>query len=596
MRPKLLCQLTLFLILLIAAAPAEARRVALIIGNNNYSALSKLDNPVPDAKAVAGVLKAHGFEVFEHYDITRADLLDALETFKKAADQSSAALIYYAGHGMALAGKNVIAPIDMEVNCDNQEALRSVEADKLFEALGSAPQQVVLLDACRDNPFPKCAKRSAGGTGTGFRGLSRVGDPDKSRIIANATALGDLAGDGLPGNHSPFAKALLARFQASPKQFMRDLLDDTSRDVKVATNNSQVPDVLTQGGAPAICLDEEGCGGAGPVVGPGPVSEATVSEVGTLLRERGYSVGTGKPSDPAFADAIRKYEATISLPQDGQASATLLAVLHATAKLEPNQLTVPHGPLEHQIGEIFKDCENCPDMVAVQAGSYMMGAAPSETGHMPAELPQHHVQIGHAFAASKYDITFDDWDACALEGGCNGYMPKDGGWGRGKRPAIFVSWDDAKAYIDWLRQKTGKQYRLLSEAEWEFAARAGTTTPYTTGATITTAQADFDASASGGKPGDYAGKTAEVGSFPPNPFGLYDMAGNVWEWVEDCWNPTHAGAPADGSARGGDCTRRVLKGGAWYFEAAYLRAASRLSYPKTSRLNVVGFRVGRSLE
>ena len=149
MRPKLLCQLTLFLILLIAAVPAEARRVALIIGNNNYSALSKLDNPVPDAKAVAGVLKAHGFEVFEHYDITRADLLDALETFKKAADQSSAALIYYAGHGMALAGKNVIAPIDMEVNCDSQEALRSVEADKLFEALGSAPQQVVLLDARR---------------------------------------------------------------------------------------------------------------------------------------------------------------------------------------------------------------------------------------------------------------------------------------------------------------------------------------------------------------------------------------------------------------------------------------------------------------
>jgi len=133
MRPKLLSLLTFFAILVFAAAPAEARRVALIIGNSNYSALSKLVNPVPDAKAVAGVLKAHGYEVFEHYDITRADLLDALETFKQAADQSTAALIYYAGHGMELAGKNIIAPTDMEVNCDNQQALRSVEADKLFE-------------------------------------------------------------------------------------------------------------------------------------------------------------------------------------------------------------------------------------------------------------------------------------------------------------------------------------------------------------------------------------------------------------------------------------------------------------------------------
>ena len=173
----------------------------------------------------------------------------------------------------------------------------------------------------------------------------------------------------------------------------------------------------------------------------------------------------------------------------------------------------------------------------------MMGAAANEPGRTPAEQPQHRVQIGHAFAVSKYEITFDDWDACALEGGCNGYMPKDGGWGRGKRPAIFVSWDDAKAYVDWLRQKTGKSYRLLTEAEWEYAARAGTTTPYATGATITTAQADFDASASGGKQGTYAGKTVDVGSFPPNPYGLFDMAGNVWEWVEDCWNPNQAGAP-----------------------------------------------------
>ncbi len=600
MRPKLLCQLTLFLALLIAAVPAEARRVALVIGNNDYSSLSKLDNPVSDAKAIAAALKAHGFEVFEHYDINRADLLDALEAFKQAADQSTAALIYYAGHGMELAGRNVIAPTDMEVNCDSQQALRAVEADKLFEALGSAPQQIVLLDACRNNPFPLCPKRSAA-SGIGFRGFSRVSAPDKSLLIANATLSGQVAADGAPGGHSPFAKALLARFQASPKLFLRDLLDDTARDVQQASGGSQVPEITTRGGAPTICLDEGGCGGGGPGPAASAPDDAMVGEARSLLTELGYAAGTRGADDPGFADAIRKFEGRYGLPQDGEVSATLVAVLRATklASLNPSGgagKVAPHGPLEHQIGETFRDCENCPDMVAVQAGSFMMGAAAGEPGRSPAELPQHMVQIAHPFAVSKYDVTFDDWDACVLDGGCNGYRPKDLDWGRGRRPVINVSWSDAKAYVDWLREKTGKQYRLLTEAEWEYAARAGTTTPYATGAMITTAQANFDASASGGKPGAYAGRTVEVGSFPPNPFGLYDMAGNVLEWVEDCWNPTHAGAPADGSARGGDCSRRVLKGGAWYFEAAYLRPAARVSYPAASRLNILGFRVGRSLE
>ena len=386
---------------------------------------------------------------------------------------------------------------------------------------------------------------------------------------------------------------------------MRNLLDDTSREVYQASNGAQEPEITTHGGSPTICLDDDGCGagGAAPAV-VGPVDDAMIGEVHGLLGKLGYAVGARGAGDPAFADAIRKFQASAGLPPDGQVSATLLAVLRASTRVAtlgkptgPGEVVVPANPTEPAIGETFRDCtDNCPDMVAVQAGSFMMGAAANEQGRTPAELPQHRVQIGHAFAVSKYEITFDDWDACALEGGCNGYMPKDGGWGRGKRPAIFVSWDDAKAYVDWLRQKTGKSYRLLTEAEWEYAARAGTTTPYATGATITTAQADFDASASGGKQGAYAGKTVDVGSFPPNPYGLFDMAGNVWEWVEDCWNPTQAGAPADGSVRAGDCARRVLKGGAWYFEAAYLRAAARTSYPKTSRLNVVGFRVARTLE
>ena len=230
------------------------------------------------------------------------------------------------------------------------------------------------------------------------------------------------------------------------------------------------------------------------------------------------------------------------------------------------------------------------------AGEFAMGAPAADADKQPSELPQHNVRIGHGFAVSKFEVTFDEWDACALEGGCNGYMPKDGGWGRGRRPAIYISWDDAKSYVDYLRQKTGKPYRLLTEAEWEYAARAGTTSRYATGEGITTAEADFDDSARKGKRGDYEGKTVDVGTFPPNPYGLFDMARQCRRMGRGLLEQEPCRRASDGSARGGDCARRVLKGGAWYFEAPYLRAAARLSYPKTSRLNVAGFRVARPLD
>jgi formylglycine-generating enzyme required for sulfatase activity len=237
-------------------------------------------------------------------------------------------------------------------------------------------------------------------------------------------------------------------------------------------------------------------------------------------------------------------------------------------------------------------------MVVIPAGRFVMGGGKGEKGHAKEEEPQHEVTVPSPLAVSKFEVTFDEWEACALEGGCKKYRPDDGGWGRGKRPAIYVSYDDAKAYIDWLRQKSGKPYRLLSEAEWEYAARGGTNTPFAEGETLAPTQANFDASLLPGAKGrgTYEGKSMEVGSFPANPYGLSDMEGNVSEWVEDCWNPSHAGAPTDASARGGDCARRVAKGGGWYYEADFARPAARMNYPKGSRLNVVGFRVARPLE
>ncbi len=592
----------------VAAAAPVGSRVALIIGLNSYQNVAALNNPVPDAKAIAAALRSYDFDVFEYYDITRADLLDALEAFKERANKASLALVYYAGHGMEVGGKNILAPVDVEISCEPKKARRAVELEKLFEAVEGAPRQVVLLDACRNDPFPQCPSRAAR-AGSGFRSFSGLGAPDRALLIANATLSGQLAADGDAGEHSPFARALLHRFKNSPQAYLRDLLDLTAQDVRIASRGAQIPEITSRGGAPRICLSPTGCGEGGSGAQSALSDEAAIAEASRLLRQLGFaSDATRGQGNDALAEAVKRFQTNAGLAPDGKITPALLAVLRATqrqvATLSPGTggggapgTGVFSRPLEHEVGETFKDCELCPEMVVIPGGQFAMGASAGEGGQ-PSERPAHEVRIGRPLAVGKFEITFDEWEACTLEGGCNGYKPKDSGWGRGRRPVIYVSWDDAKAYVAWLRQRTGQPYRLLSEAEWEYATRGGTTTAYATGSGIKTAQANFDASSAVGarKRGSYEGKTMEVGSFPPSPFGLYDVHGNVAEWVEDCWNPSHAGAPNDGSARGGDCKRRVLKGGAWYYEPDYLRSAARLSYPKSVRLNIVGFRVARTLE
>src|SRR5262249_1208976 len=159
------------------------------------------------------------------------------------------------------------------------------------------------------------------------------------------------------------------------------------------------------------------------------------------------------------------------------------------------------------------------------------------------EGPMHKVTISRPFAVGKFEVTFAEWDACATAGACT--HARFAPWGRGKRPVVNMSWEEiTKGYLPWLSRKTGKTYRLLTEAEWEYAARAGTTTPFSTGLTITTDQANFDGNYTynGSAKGQYQKKTVEVGSLEPNAFGLYDMHGNVWEWVEDCYKDSYVGA------------------------------------------------------
>ena len=268
----------------------------------------------------------------------------------------------------------------------------------------------------------------------------------------------------------------------------------------------------------------------------------------------------------------------------------------------PVQLGVALRP-----GEGFRDCPKCPQMVVVPAGRFVMGSPDDEKGRFADEGPQHEVSIRIAIAVAKFEVRFDEWALCVQDGVC--WALPDAGFGRGARPVILVSWEEAKAYAAWLSKTSGKTYRLLSEAEWEYAARAGTRTARFWGENPDQAcayanVADETEKAQGGNIvsrtrhncSDGYPYTAPVGSFRPNGFGLYDVIGNVWEWTEDCYHETYRGAPADGSVWNDDqCSGYVLRGGGLYGDPQGARSAFRVGDIPGFRGDDLGFRVARTL-
>jgi formylglycine-generating enzyme required for sulfatase activity len=243
-------------------------------------------------------------------------------------------------------------------------------------------------------------------------------------------------------------------------------------------------------------------------------------------------------------------------------------------------------------GNSFKECAaDCPEMVVIPAGVFLMGS-PGGTGRDD-EHPQHQVTISNRLAVAKFEITFADWDACANYGDCDPGI-NDSGFGRGRQPVINVTWNDAQVYVAWLKQMTGKPYRLLSEAEYEYAERARTQTAYPWGDDIGKNNADCKQC---GSKWDNK-QPAPAGSFARNGFGLYDMAGNVWEWTDDCYHASYDAAPTDGSPwiPPGGCNDRVVRGGAWDRESETVRSAGRGSRGNAAvRFNNRGFRVARMI-
>lgn len=267
-------------------------------------------------------------------------------------------------------------------------------------------------------------------------------------------------------------------------------------------------------------------------------------------------------------------------------------------------------------GTSFRDCDVCPVMVVLPAGSFEMGSPAGEVGRYADEGPQHRVTFARPFAVARYPVTRGEFarfvretgyragPGCLIVRGGTWVDAHDADWRRPgfaqteRDPVVCMSWNDGEAYADWLSRKTGHSYSLLTEAQWEYAARAGTRTAFNWGAKPRRDRANYGAEvccAPETRGADRWLATSPSGSFPPNPFGLYDMHGNAWEWVQDCWHRNYEGAPDDGSAwTTGSCVDRVMRGGSWNCSSSTIRAAEREVHDLSGRYAVTGFRVART--
>ena len=595
-----------------------AKRVALVIGNAAYEHTTALRNPVNDATDMARALRALDFEVVEGLDLSEAGFDEKRREFAKKSRGAEVTLLFYAGHGLQMNGQNYLVPVDAKLE---EEIDLDLEAIKLDDLMGQmrGDTNLVFLDACRDNPLARGLARSMGASRSAAvgRGLAQLGTEGTvpGMLIAYATQPGNVAKDG-EGRNSPFTGALLKHI-GTPGQSVNDLLTAVTDAVMGGTNDDQRPWVhfslrkrfyfkpldATDPSVPATIAAETPAAASGK-----PASDSSAAEQAAArayeAAERVHSVSAYKLVTEHFPESIY---AALALEQIAKLT-DLGSPAPETESSEPppapQEVITKDSPawdehLSRNPGKIFWECDECPELVVVPAGSFTMGSPRSEEGRWNTEGPQHRVTIPEPFAVGKYEVTFAEWDTCVAAGGCQGYRPDDRGWGRGRRPVIDVSWEDAKTYVGWLSRETGERYRLLSEAEWEYAARAGTTGPFHFGATISTDQANYDGNYTygSGRKGVYREKSMPVGSFSANAFGLHDVHGNVREWVEDCRHDSYAGAPTDGSAwvRGGDCGKRVLRGGSWFYDPRLLRSAFRFSLTAGYRNNDGGFRVSRTL-
>ncbi|MEO8124026.1 MAG: SUMF1/EgtB/PvdO family nonheme iron enzyme [Burkholderiales bacterium] len=559
------CNGVLLLLLLVAALAwpstghAQTRRVALLIGNADYKP-DRLTNPPNDVREMEAALKAVGFgDVRTVLNANQSAMKRAVRDFGDMAQGADIALIYYSGHGTQSRGENYLIPVGATIDREADYEVEAISANAVLRQIADARPRaaIVILDACRDNPVATVKG--------GSKGLARMEAPTRT-MIAFATAPNTTASDS-----GVYARVLASQIR-KPGLELLDVFRNTTDEVLRQSQGRQEP---------------------------------RISEVS--ITERIYLAGQ-KPVEVAIAQ-----------PQ-------------------PNPQPLPaKGELAAR-GRVFRDCPDCPEMVVVVAGNFLMGSPSTEGERRNNEGPQRSVTIARNFALGRNEVTVADFrrflqaenyatDAERNVGnrGCivlevrqqkfvwtpelswrnPGHEQTD------RHPVVCVSWNDAQAYLQWLSRQAGQTYRLPSEAEWEYAARAGSGSSRPWGDDLKEACRNANVADQTKHPkfgtswvksshdcNDGHWYTAPVGSYAANRFELNDMIGNVWEWTQDCYDEkAYAGkTPNDGRPyEVAGCAERVLRGGSWGNEPQYARSAVRVSQPSTARGDGIGLRVARTM-
>ena len=536
------------------STPAETRRVALVIGNGSYPQ-SPIASAPTDARAFADVLREGGFDVVYAENATRTEMEAAIGAFTKKLGWGTTAMVYFGGHAVRYQDRNFLLAIDSKIATEADVRAQGIDIDLILDPLiVSRPAGcVVILDAARKNPWQQAISPR-------LRGLASQ-PPISGVTVVYPVAPGEVVGD-TPREANLFAVELVksAKVQGLP---FKEVLRRVRTSVAQATRDRQI--VWESAPAPAEFIISST---------RKPVRAADSMELGFWETIKG-------------SNSAADFKAYLDSYPDGPFAAAARARLQqieAGNQPKASPASPPAAPPPAAPQAAIRDCPQCPEIVLIQPGSFEMGS----TEMFDFEAPVHQVSIRKPFYIGRREVTFDEWDACFAEGGCK-QKPDDRGLGRTRRPVTDLDWDDAKSYLAWLSQKTGKAYRLPSESEWEFVARAGTTTTYPWGRAV-----EKDKANCLGCTSDPVKKAIDTGSFPPNAFGVYDMAGNAAEWVEDCWNDNYRGAPTDGSAwTKPQCRERVLRGGSFNNDPRYLRSAARFKYDQNVRFYTNGFRVVR---
>ena len=683
---------------------AAVERHALVIGNANYSS-SPLRNPLNDARDMAAALKGLGFQVQSLLDADAGQMEQAIIDFSNRLNEGGVGLFYYAGHGVQARGRNYLIPLQANISSEIQLKHKTIDVGMVLDAMEYANNgvNIVILDACRDNPYGDSFRTNA-------RGLARMESPTGS-LIAYATAPGDVAADG-DGRNGLFTKHLLQAMQ-QPGRLVELTFKDVVKGVSRESGGRQTPFITASIAddfyfkpasapppppepqpAPTIQSTSATIDGLSLadwllVYGDNPITIASLDKVVAYERQHGGNAASRSYINKGLkvalanvdsADDLLEYQRKFGyLPgAPAQIEARLAELLAAGASRQdlirlrgqfpssaalrlqlagayhqaqlfdaaageyqswlgltdsshPQRKQVlealvaaREGRLLYKAGDIIQDCPECPQMVYIPTGSFRMGDI--QGGGDSDEKPVHRVSV-KAFLMSATEVTVGQFrtfvkasgyktEAEQEDRGCRTY--ENGSWDlrsgknwrnpgfkqSAKEPVVCLSWNDTQRYIKWLSEKTGERYRLPSEAEWEYAARAGSETKYFFGNSTSDlcrsangAAAETDFSWRNKDCRDGYKRTAPAASFTANAFGLYDMHGNVREWTQDCWNGSYKGAPSDGTAwLSGECGRRVLRGGSWRGNPYVLRSANRNWSTSGNRFNGFGFRLARTLD